>query len=611
MALLRWLCCTVCLLGLVIPSLNCSSSPKEEANPLEGLGCYLVQMHIHGHTNHNGNDLPASMESHCAEGERAGFDVIWWTDHARLFEAYDDDIKIDFRDAYVDTATGAIVFKAGRARDLTRLNVNMSGDGCRIEIEDGSLVVTVESSPDSLYGATAMLSLGSDRGKVHTVDFCRPVTSHLRFRAWCDVENLTENTGLTFGFDYSLHPGGQHHSRHTLAESTPGPPTVIGDTTVNWETGYVHPEDMISIDLAQSVGPLPNGLDNTLSTAWIEVSARHGETISVRLDSLSFTSTEPAADNQYETVDALTRTYRAQYGIIQYTGVEIGLLHTPRLPHMNAYFPDSTQSLKSVGLGRSMRRDLWVDMVHRRGGLVSLNHPFGASLQPRRGRGEPYPPGMSARMIRQEGASADEADFWEYAGPIIEDDGLGADILEVGYLFRGLGSLEDHLLLWDLALANGVKLVGNGVSDSHGGIWGPDMVPNPFASWIWADSTGADDLLEALRAGHVAFGDPFNWHGEFAFGVDSTMMGDTLFTGVDPVTGWIHMEPWRNDIEIKLIQVEIAKGRELKVLRNESVEYAEPGIEIDIESPSFVRMEIYRNDGTPLVFSNPVFLIPR
>jgi hypothetical protein len=61
---------------------------------------------------------------------------------------------------------------------------------------------------------------------------------------------------------------------------------------------------------------------------------------------------------------------------------------------------------------------------------------------------------------------ASEDEFWEIAEPLLDGKGLGADLLEVGYLYRGIGSLEDHLRLWDLALANGIRLVGTGTSDS-------------------------------------------------------------------------------------------------------------------------------------------------
>ncbi len=604
----RRLCCALCFVAVAVPSLDCASSKDVEPR-LGGLGCYLVQMHIHGHSNHNGNALPASMESHCFQAAKHGFDVIWWTDHARLFEPYDEDITIDFTGAQVDEGSGSVIFGEARARELDRLLVDKPASGCSIAIEGQRLLVDLESPSGSREFRKVVLTLGSERGKVHTVDYCRPVTSGLEFLAWLDIDGLGQDAYVRFRFDLSWHPAGQHHVIFDLADPPLEAPVVSGDTTVVIEVDKAQARGRLALALEGAAAELPNGDDNTLSVAYVEIGVRRGRAIAVAIDSLGFGSKLPAGEHQYEVVDRLGSRYASDYGITQYTGVEIGLFHTPRLPHMNAYFPDSTQSAPSVMLDRTMKRDKWVEGVHMLGGLVSLNHPFGASLRPRRKSGADFPAGLSVRDLSKQGQTVEDDDFWRVAKPILEDDGLGADILEVGYLFRGIGSLEDHLRLWDLALANGIDLVGNGASDTHGGAWGPDMVPNPLASWVWAEGKGRDQLLRALKAGRVAFGDPFLWTSKFAFGVGPVMMGDTLeLPGECDVQGWIHMDPWRSDIDLRLVQIRIKRGRELSVIRRESIEYPRDGIPIHVAEPCFVRVEVYEKDGTPLVFSNPVFL---
>jgi hypothetical protein len=209
------------------------------------------------------------------------------------------------------------------------------------------------------------------------------------------------------------------------------------------------------------------------------------------------------------------------------------------------------------------------------------------------------------------GPAATPEQFWAIASPILDHNGLGCDLLEVGYLFRGIGSLDDHLKLWDLALANGVRLVGTGTSDSHGGVWGPDMVPNPFATWIWARSKGADELLRALKAGRAAFGDPFLWKGKFAFGVDGAMMGDTLFIdGPREARAWVSLGAWRDDLDIRLVTVQIRQGRDVETTRTEWTPAGAGEMPVKLAGPCFLRAEIYARDGSPLVFSNPVFIIP-
>jgi hypothetical protein len=207
--------------------------------------------------------------------------------------------------------------------------------------------------------------------------------------------------------------------------------------------------------------------------------------------------------------------------------------------------------------------------------------------------------------------------FWEVAESLLRRKGLGADMLEVGYLFRGLGSLDDHLRLWDLALAHGIRLVGTGVSDSHGGAWGPDMIPNPFASWIWAPSASAADFLAAIKRGRVAFGDPFLWKSALAFSVQgedgrSAVMGDTLyFTGRRSVRGQVRIEPGRDDVEVRVVRVKMKQAREVeKTVEVQSAAAAASGFSIAVGEPCYVRVEIYAKDGTPLIYTNPIFLFP-
>ncbi|MFH1220329.1 MAG: alpha/beta hydrolase-fold protein [Candidatus Eisenbacteria bacterium] len=603
--------------------------------------CYLTQLHLHGHSNHNGNTLPASMESQSSEAAKNGFDVIWWTDHAQIYETFED-LKIDFGSAQIAIGFNSVFLGGRLGRDLAALAVDRPDSGWYANLEDGGLSIKLQTEPGTRDFEAITLTPVSRVGKVRTNSFCRPVTSGLKLLAWLDADQPGPDAYIRFCFDFSWHPMGQHHVRFDLIApgETPGEPEA-GDTTVVRQLRVTGRSTPIVFDLAEALAPLRAGNDNTLSSFSIQMGARNGKSISVRLDSLVLRSDQPMGENQYRVIDHLARRYSGDLGITEYVGVEIGLFHLPVLPHMNAYYPDSTRNFGGIGLDRNMRRDLWVNEVHKRGGLVSFNHPFGAHRNPmkrtpagRQGFGEPAGAGETAESRNEQpagsaeeyegettgrsprvramgGSAVTEDQFWEVATPLLEYKGLGADMLEVGYLFRGIGSLDDHLRLWDLALANGIRLVGTGTSDSHGGVWGPDMLPNPFASWIWAESRGADDLLAAIRAGHMAFGDPFLWKGKFAFGVESVMMGDTLVVDAPrEVRGWIFMEPMPDSVDVRLVQVSLKPGREIEKTRSGPIQYRGGAIPIQVDRPCFIRAEIYGRGGTPLVFSNPVFLVP-
>lgn len=595
--------------------------------PAGELTCYLAQLHLHGHSNHNGNALPASMESHSAEAERNGFDVVWWTDHTELFDGLGD-AKIDFAAAAVDSDGKAVALSTRQGRRVSSLRIDGPEAGVNARIEDGRLLVSVTAGPGTERSRTVTLAPASNLGKVRVIEFCRPVSSGLKLDAYLDVDGLGTDTYIAFAFDFSWHPAGQHHARFEGVAAGPGAPLPTSDTTVVGQFAVPRATDaaggnpgLVSIDLEKALSLLPQGRDNTLSSFSIEIGARSGGVITVGIDSLVLRSGRPGGANQFLTVDSLAREHATRFGLRSYVGIETGKVHTPQSPHMNGYLPQEVGSYKNLYLGWRMPRDQWIAVIHENGGLVSFNHPFGASRNP---RGRPNyqveededasdvePP----RLLAAKRAPASEAEFWEVAEPMLEGRGLGADLLEVGYIYRGIGSLEDHLRLWDLALANGVGLVGIGTSDSHGGEWGPDMVPNPFATWIWAETSDAVDLIEALRRGHAAFGDPFNFKGDFAFMAKDSkgrtaMMGDTLVVpAASKVIAWAVFEPTPDSLNVELVEVKMNRGRVIDGTRR-LLSGTPYGLSVVAKDSCFVRLEVRAGDGTPLVFSNPIYVFP-
>jgi len=600
---------------------------------LAGKTCYLAQLHLHGQSNHNGNALPASMESQAYEAKLNGFDVIWWTDHAELFGDFQD-LRISFATSALDSA-GNIILRSRMGRRVSGFAVEKPA-GTQVVLKDGAVLAGAKGQPGSSEFRAVSLTPMSRLGAVRSIEFCRPVTSGLSLEADLAANGLGPDTYLRFIFDFSWHPTGQHHAVFEAVSGPPAAPVAVGDTTVMHQ--FVLPEaGPVVFDLAQALKGLISWDDNVLSSFTIEAGARDGGAIETRLAALSLRSEEPLGIKQFATVKTLAKRYDAEFGIVSHIGVEIGKVHTPRSPHMNAYLPERAETVDGLAVGiASVRRD-WVEEIHRQRGLVSFNHPFGASRNPRTREGsededyEDMPSAEPPRELAARGASATEEEFSNLARALVEEKAFGADMLEVGYLYRGVGSLEDHLRLWDLALANGVHLVGTGTSDSHGGIWGPDMLPNPFASWIWSAGVGADDLIAALRRGHVAFGDPFNWRGEFALlaapgdgkglggeglggkgGTGTAMMGDTLRAPAGTtVTAWVYMDPPRNDIDVVAIQTKMQRSDRIEQTR-QTLQPGPPAyrFSVAVGESSLVRVEVRAKDGTPLVFSNPIYLFP-
>lgn len=137
---------------------------------------------------------------------------------------------------------------------------------------------------------------------------------------------------------------------------------------------------------------------------------------------------------------------------------------------------------------------LMVSEVKAGGGVASYTHPFGVGSQP-----PDSPPQISM------------------AAPVLQamlTDGIReCDAVEVGYRHRGGATLAIHESLWDALSRRGVFLTGLGVNDDHVGR-GWTETPNNFGSWLWAPSTEEEDLVAAMRSGHVYFGDPTLFSGQ-------------------------------------------------------------------------------------------------
>lgn len=90
---------------------------------------------------------------------------------------------------------------------------------------------------------------------------------------------------------------------------------------------------------------------------------------------------------------------------------------------------------------------------------------------------------------------------------MLSNRAMNCDILEVGYPSRGGVHLNHLAQVWDVCSRNGLFLTGTGVSDDHSGTDWLGQESN-FITWAYAGGREMDDLLPALSAGNVFFGNP-------------------------------------------------------------------------------------------------------
>ena len=335
--------------------------------------------------------------------------------------------------------------------------------------------------------------------------------------------------------------------------------------------------------------------------------ASDGDQVGGYFDYLRFNRTMGGEASLAQQRDMGSRMASKYPSVQQQQGLEVSW----RSPHVNWFGP---LTFPSYG---ALTEQEWVaylagliPQIHKDGGLVSYNHPFGSSFGAALSQAE-----QDARLV-------------QVAGDLLpggaQPDALGCDLLEVGYPLRAGVDLAHHVALWDIMSRNAVFLTGNGTSDDH---WGQDWLIGQHAggnNWVtsaWAASTSQPDLLAALAAGRAWCGSLAAFRGTLDLSVDSTCpMGsvslsrsrtrklDATVTGV----------PAGGSLQILQGAVDYAGARDLaadtQVIGSYPASELTGGsvsLTVDTSRDSFVRSQVLDAAGAIVGVSNPAWLLQR
>jgi hypothetical protein len=502
---------------------------RESAPPIfPELTPYKVQMHLHGHSNHNGGERPASMEWHSTEAaNNAAADVLWWSDHAGVFDLTWD-IAVDFSQGTLHPETLDLTDLASpkNITAVTWLDSEQFGGSPAVSHDPDGLRVELTADPgDAWQRLRYLLKSNHISGLVKGFRLPRPISSGAKLEVHIEGVDPGADSYISVEVWLSWHhipqPVQQRIEYRIVPNSTEFGRALLSEDTLLIFVPY-SPSGIYSFDLLDAAQNFKDGDDNTVQQIALGVASRKGSTISATFVDLRLSSTHPKALHQLKMMRRFATRYEARLNLREHLGLEFaGGSGT----HLNAFIDEDLSSLASLATEfRIGQVDTWVNEVHALDGLVSLNHPFGTNS----GTGNLLDEG-ERRLVLAE--TADE---------LVGNRAYGADLLEAGYLARGGLDLQDHLDLWDILTAQRIFLTGTGVNDSHGGFWSGEMRPNPFVTWVYSPSTETSDLLAALEAGAAFFGNPFYWGGRFAFRVGPFLMGEHGSTGDDRLAlDWI------------------------------------------------------------------------
>jgi len=607
-ALPRLLLAAAAVLVAVLVWRTCGA--PEEPEPLPPRP-WSVQLHIHG----SFSEGLASLESQSHEATDVGLDALWWSDHDWRLTSYHTLSRFGFEDGPVEQ---------DRAGDWTltgeRFTPNFRPE-LREALKRRTTSGFTERTSERAFAGEYSFQVSSAWLGPEYRDYVaylaapmpgyrRPLAADLTLRAALWPDGVEEDALLWIEVKLSEHAPRedeqieleQHVLRYVFGSPALAPYREYAVYVIPMEHEPRAWNELalpISRDAAAGF-PFTDaaGLDDSLTGIAIGLQTRNGAAATVFVDEIVIEQARRGPQmfaRQREALEAVAADYP---DLRQLQGVEVSYLH----PHLNE-FSVGTELLDYDALARESgllddsgsvgeeqlapffaRRT--VELAHARGGLVSFNHFLGTDPEERE------PTQKREELLKE----------------LLEHRLYGADLLEVGYRDRGGHSLRNHLWVWDqLALLGGLRPVGIGVSDHHGGPLRWREMANNFVSWILAPTPEKAELVEGLRAGRVWFGDITQFDGTLELKTDGgAVMGQEVVTDRRQVT-----------VEVAVDGLE-ASDRVILVESGELTQF------IDVQGPSYrgsfalelperpgslVRIECVARDGTALVFSNAIHFL--
>jgi hypothetical protein len=429
-------------------------------------------MHVHASWS-EGN---GSWESQFAQAASIGTDVLWMTDHD--FRA----VAFDYLTSLVD-----IVMVNSQTGSLAQSVAGNSGGVVRVLAESASTSAAASVSCAIQATPAAWNHLRTSiAGQVLTVTF---PSARIDSGGSYEVVVLLSNHPA-----FGTRPAGQFELHYRFGD-LPSDRFVDTNGFVGMVTNPTPgPGSQFSFDLTADVASLwPDmlAIDNSfVLLTFVATSPAKGTVVDVSV-SVAIARSQNTSDALIANQQTIIETYGPRYpAMAAYPSVEISRLDPHIIPFgVPQFWPDQTTITPD---NHDAAYDAITSSVHAQGGLVSWNHPFGASAGPLL---------PAAQMVTSRRA---------VFASMMTDNRLGADLIEVGYTVRGQVNTQTHIDLWDTFSRQAVFLTGNGVNDDHQGLhW--STLGNGFTTGVWATSPSQADLVSALASGRAYTYHPGKW----------------------------------------------------------------------------------------------------
>jgi hypothetical protein len=559
---------------------------RSQSPPLRPIS---VQMHVHASM----SEGVGSWRAANVQAKKVGLDVLWWSDHdwRMSYHIYNRGFGFEGPDLTTAVPTyyepGTDLTAAARVPPMT---ITLAPHRANGTVKDAIARTTIERASEGArsFEVAASASAAGWQRYFFEIDGTRRTMKRslaskvaLSFAVFAEGD---ENGMAAVRVDLSqqppeMRPGAIYYvlTRASDAELTALEDAHTKVVRVRFEPGTWN---RVKVDVTRDAERLQlGGIDNAAVAVSFGVLAR-GTRARAYFDDYRIHH-ELQGEALRDEARAMAARYQAEYGVINYVGQDLSFD-----AHMNP-LGERIPMIDHVKHPAGLNARETSDFVHANGGVLSLNHIFGTSRPP---------PGLNP-------ADPDSVRTFEDARirELIDSRVFGADILEVGYPTRVL-PMTSFLRVWDALSSAGIDVVGNGISDTHGAVAGW-VDGNNFVSWVWARSTSMADIVDGFRRGEVYFGDPVQFKGTLRLTTaDGHRMGSVVVTSAPEHTVIAKIEGLPAGARVRMVVNGKPGGDETPsgpVFQKEVV--------VETAAPAFVRVEAYRADGRPLVFSNPIY----
>ena len=543
-----------------------------------GLDPVVSAMHVHG----SWSEGTGSWEAQFAQAAALGVDLLYLTDHDFRARAYN----------YITSLNGIPMATTKSGALAQSAATNTAGTIRLLAQSSGSSPASVTSSVQAKPTANNRLRTSiAGHQLVLTFPTCR-----LDAGATFEVR-----VTLSIHPAYGTRPAGGFELRYQFGAATVGNSLDASGRvgTVGLPTPAAG--SSATLDLVadvQALWPDMLAFDNAFQMLTLVATSPQAAVVADLQVKVAFLRSQNDEASIVALQQAIVDTYAPRYpGLTAWPAVEISRMD----PHVNTFgvpqFIPDQQPITAATL--STWYPQMVAGVHAQGGLVSWNHPFGAS-------GGPFLP-----------QATQDANRRSVFASMMNNGRYGTDVLEVGYAIRGGCNIGTHLALWDTFSRWAVFVTGTGANDDHNGTnW--SILRNGFATGIWAASAAQPDVVAALSAGRAYTYHLAGWPGG---GLD--MLADATIPMGSVCVG----SPATRTLVVQAAN--LPTGSKVEVVRG-PVDYTgnDPGsqvvktvtaatfgtsgtasVTVDTSTSCFVRVQVRNSGGTIVGIGNPIWFL--